>query len=402
MRKLIFTIVCISITHSGLSQNSWNVIQTFSEDLSCVIFKDSLNGFLGSGSKILRTTDGGITWNELAIQNLNASISKIIFTSTDFGIGVGSGGATIISTNGGQTWVTDNIADALDLRSITYNDGKLFTCSVGSKIYKSVDNGENWIPIETPAFILWDIAFANDSIGYGVGLYNTSIKTTDGGENWFSVSPIIQNHSMFAIKFINQSIGYVVGGSEISKTTDGGNSWNTKYNAVGSQLNDVTTFGENIAWVVGSDKILRTDNAGENWSLQTFSPYHYILSANCVDSLICFAIGGEGSLYKTTNGGGVTSAEKNISNPESFRLYQNYPNPFNPSTEINYSLPQTDYVTLKVYDILGKEITTLVNEEQSAGNYEISFDAKNIVSGIYFYRIQAGNYSDIKKFILLR
>jgi len=83
-------------------------------------------------------------------------------------------------------------------------------------------------------------------------------------------------------------------------------------------------------------------------------------------------------------------------------LYQNYPNPFNPSTKIKYSIPHSSFVTLKIYDILGKEVATLVNEEKSVGNYEINFNAKNLSSGVYFYRMQAGSFTDTKKFILLR
>lgn len=86
----------------------------------------------------------------------------------------------------------------------------------------------------------------------------------------------------------------------------------------------------------------------------------------------------------------------------SFSLSQNYPNPFNPSTTINYQIPNESLVTIKVYDILGKEVTTLVNENKAAGKYSINFDAKNLASGVYLYRIKAGNYVSTKKMMLLR
>jgi hypothetical protein len=103
-----------------------------------------------------------------------------------------------------------------------------------------------------------------------------------------------------------------------------------------------------------------------------------------------------------------------------FELYQNYPNPFNPTTKIRYSIPTSPlnpspyqgegpgvrFVTLKVYDILGNEIATLVNDEQPAGNYEVGFDAatsiKNPASGLYFYRLQAGEFVQTRKMILLK
>ena len=93
--------------------------------------------------------------------------------------------------------------------------------------------------------------------------------------------------------------------------------------------------------------------------------------------------------------------------PGKFILYQNYPNPFNPSTNIKYQIPNSKFVTLKVYDVLGKEVETLVNEMQSAGTYEISWNARNGVSaayssGIYYYKLVAGNYTDTKKMILIK
>lgn len=88
--------------------------------------------------------------------------------------------------------------------------------------------------------------------------------------------------------------------------------------------------------------------------------------------------------------------------PNNFLLSQNYPNPFNPNTNINYSISQTSFVTLKVYDLLGKEVAILVNEVKPIGNYETEFDGSNLSSGVYFYRMQAGSFSDTKKFILLR
>ena len=95
----------------------------------------------------------------------------------------------------------------------------------------------------------------------------------------------------------------------------------------------------------------------------------------------------------------VTSFSSPISG---FKLAQNYPNPFNPATTIKYSLPENSFVTLKVYNILGKEVATLVNEEKSTGIYEVSFNATNLPSGIYFYTIHAGKLMETKKMILIK
>jgi hypothetical protein len=98
----------------------------------------------------------------------------------------------------------------------------------------------------------------------------------------------------------------------------------------------------------------------------------------------------------------VVSDVEDQTQPLTFQLEQNYPNPFNPSTKINYQIKQMDFVSLKVYDVLGNEVGTLVNENKVAGNYELNFDASSLSSGIYFYKLQAGSFVETKKMILMR
>ena len=97
---------------------------------------------------------------------------------------------------------------------------------------------------------------------------------------------------------------------------------------------------------------------------------------------------------------GVNNMEESI--PGKYQLYQNYPNPFNPSTVISWELPTKSHVLLKVYNILGKEISTLVNEEKPGGKYKIIFDARNLASGVYFYRLITNSFNETKKMILIR
>jgi hypothetical protein len=98
----------------------------------------------------------------------------------------------------------------------------------------------------------------------------------------------------------------------------------------------------------------------------------------------------------------VTSIKNENKLPKSFSLAQNFPNPFNPSTVIEYSIPKEEFVSIKVYNILGKEITTLVNEKKSAGNYEIRFDAGSLPNGVYLYKLIAGNFVETRKMILIK
>ena len=105
---------------------------------------------------------------------------------------------------------------------------------------------------------------------------------------------------------------------------------------------------------------------------------------------------------ETTNGGGVTSIDYNKPGTMILLLNQNYPNPFNPTTNIGFRIAEFGFVSLKFYDLLGREVATLVNEEKPAGSYEVKFDGSGLSSGIYFYKIQTGNFIDVKKMILMK
>jgi len=98
----------------------------------------------------------------------------------------------------------------------------------------------------------------------------------------------------------------------------------------------------------------------------------------------------------------TTIDDQKKNSPTKYEVYQNYPNPFNPSTTISYQIPSESFVTLKVYDLLGRELEVLVREEKTAGFYNIKYDATNLSSGIYFYTIRAGDFIQTKKFILLK
>jgi hypothetical protein len=105
---------------------------------------------------------------------------------------------------------------------------------------------------------------------------------------------------------------------------------------------------------------------------------------------------------KLTFNSATTGIDDNKNNPAEFLLCQNYPNPFNPCTKIKYSVPQRGMVTIKVYDLLGKEIAKLVNEEKTAGTYECVFNASYLSSGIYYYRITIGSFAETKRMVLLK
>ena len=185
----------------------------------------------------------------------------------------------------------------------------------------------------------------------------------------------------------------------------------TFYNTSNSGLPDnyvncIAIDGNGNKWIGTYKGLAKYD--GTNWTV--FDTSNSGLPDNTVN---CIAIDSNGNIWMGTdsglavfNEGGIVSVKEKENNnkhyPNKYILSQNYPNPFNPSTTIKYSIPKQSYVTLKVYDILGNEIETLANEEKPAGEYEVTLDAVNLPSGVYFYRLQAGSFVETKKMILLK
>ena len=190
-----------------------------------------------------------------------------------------------------------------------------------------------------------------------------------------------------------------------------GSSW-TLYNSSNSDLpdNSVTSLAIDTLGNI----FVGTMNGGlsvidQNFQWKNFSRENSPLDNNFIKKITVdrannniWILNNEAGIF-IYNHEGIVSVQNILSEmPLDFKLYQNYPNPFNPSTTINYLLPEGGNVTLKIYDILGQEVTTLVNKKQSAGKYKVKFDAGNLSSGIYFYRLIADNFWKTKKMILLK
>jgi photosystem II stability/assembly factor-like uncharacterized protein len=387
------------------SQQGWQLIYSFQEDVAAICFIDRQTGFAGSGfnastKMIMKTTDSGNSWNELVITN--NVITRIYFYNYNIGFAIGENGIFYKTTDRGVNWILAPLGETETLRGIYFYTEQLgWACIGADKILRTTNGGNNWKSSFTNGAIAnYDIEFIDELNGFTVGVYARMYNSTDGGASWNQISTPIAT-SMFDIEFFDQSIGLVVSGNGIARTIDGGNSWSIVLNSGGSQLNSVCTFGSKFAWAVGQNKIYYTSNSCETWTSQSFTPDSYLQQVSCADSVNVWVLG-DRKLYRTSSGGVTDVTNETNLYPELFSLNQNYPNPFNPTTIIAYQIPQTKFVTLKVYDILGREVATLVNEEKSAGSYEVQFTANGLTSGIYFYQLKAGDYTETKKMILLR
>jgi photosystem II stability/assembly factor-like uncharacterized protein len=274
-------------------------------------------------------------------------------------------------------------------------------------IYKTTNGGGSW----TNSTITYETQNQNTdfravySTGSGIiyaGGLNTLgssslFKSTDDGATWSALNFFNDVNSLF---FTSVDTGYAATNVGIFKTTDVGSTWNNILSTT-QALNSIYIKNEFGLAVGTSGQIYNTTDRGLSWTLMT-SPItnQDLLRVFVVSNSLAYAVGTNGTIIKyEIPTGGID--EESLTSKE-FTLSQNYPNPFNPTTRIKFSLPQVSNVELKVFNILGNEVTTLINEEKPAGSYEVEFDASLLPSGVYFYQLKAENYITTKKMILMK
>jgi photosystem II stability/assembly factor-like uncharacterized protein len=372
---------------------------------------DSLTGWIaGNNGKILKTESGGDCWF-LQMSNTSRNLNSLYFISSSAGWAVGDSGTVSRTSNGGNTWtnlslsVTDKLNSvyftSLDSGWITGNNGKL---------YKTTNSGQNWnqITIET-SFNLNSIKFVNQSTGWICGNGGTVYKTTNNGLNWFLLTTNTSNN-LSSIAFVNDSTVWTVGQNGlILKSNNGGNNWFTQNSHVTVNLNSIFFSSPDRGWIAAdSGKLIATKTAGSDWKVQYTFSQKRIRSVSFSDINIGWICGSGGIIYYTKTGSNITFIKTNANEiPDKFSLSQNYPNPFNPVTKIKFNIKkeyrsQESEVKLNIYDILGRKIEDLVNEKLQPGSYEVTFDGSNLASGIYFYKLTSGEFSDTKRMILLK
>jgi photosystem II stability/assembly factor-like uncharacterized protein len=283
------------------------------------------------------------------------------------------------------------------------------TVGQGGRILRTTDGGTNWLlQSSSTGQNLYGVDFVDANIGTAVGQDGTIIHTTDGGTNWAAQTSGAIDGTLFSVSFLDLNNGIAVGyentGILIVRTTNGGQEWTKISNSIVEDLYSVQYINSQVATAAGNIGIIyRSTDSGLSWARQDSGRSYGLHSVSFTNENIGTAVGENGTIFRTTNGG-VTfiNDQNNYSVPKDFALYQNYPNPFNPNTTISYSINSKQFVKLKLFDMLGNEIATLVNQEKPAGTYKLTWNASNLPSGVYFYRIQAGSFVETKKMIFLK
>ena len=376
--------------------------------------------YLASGGNgVYKSTDEGTSWQMIS-NGLNTQQAKDTYQVVDYNgaLYVATTNGIYKSTNAGDNWIKKSNGITIGpgalyefCESVFEYNGKLFT-GAWNGIYRSTDGAENWVitnisgqGIKARNFVNHnDILFAAKE-----EINPDAYKSTDDGVTWEGITGSFYN----AITFLSEPTKFWMGSiNGVWLSTDNGTNWEQRSNGLSPDPYSSSIIRVNGKLITslkfGGSGIFRSFDEGLNWE-EWGEGLPFL---NSIEKLIVF---NDKILAATSNGLWQRDTSELItftnnqlkSTPVSYKLYQNYPNPFNPSTKIIYSIPELSFVTLKVYDILGNEIATLVNEEKHSGNYEIEFNShsievRNMPSEIYFYKLTTNNFSQTKKMILLK
>jgi photosystem II stability/assembly factor-like uncharacterized protein len=376
---------------------------------------------LGANDCIVYSTNGGNSWNNSGMIS-NTNMSDLSMRNSNTGYVVGRFGLFWKTTNGGVNWDTTlsnnptltpyfcNGVDFVD-DNTGWVTGGVAGVGGSTKIWKTTNGGANWTE-QTQNYsgpVGVRVEMLNASTGYFCGV-NQIQKTTNGGDNWFYVTNGI-NVSTTYNGFIALDVNTVFASNssaQVFGTTDGGANWanlNFPLTNIGT-LFCTDWIDANTGMVAGIfGTVGKTTNRGASWELSKTGGYT-TMGIDMVHPDTAFAVCGNvfgGEIFKYTKGlTGTITWQNEI--PSDYSLSQNYPNPFNPVTKIRFSLPKEGTVTLKVFDITGQEVETIIDGLQiNRGVITYDFDGSKLSSGVYFYSLFVdGNRIDTKKMVLVK
>ncbi|MBX2992941.1 MAG: T9SS type A sorting domain-containing protein [Bacteroidetes bacterium] len=427
---LLLVLSCISAHQSSYGQDQWRVLpRPTTEILYKLSFLDSLRGWVcGFNGTMLKTTNGGLTW-EAQETGISTDIRRVfalndrhvwalsfvhwVDTSTWFGTKI------LRTTNGGTTWTNEEFPDWGEFfNSIVFKDSlNGWMGGEFGRMARTTDGGKNWIPVGVDPPSPWsliNIKFLTPDLGFAMGgridITGTIWKTTDGGLNWRtqglpdppSPEPIHDVHMVDSLHLVGIT-GDQDYGASMLRSRNTGEDWDyTFLNIFGEPL-ALSFRTETEAWVpLGfAARMMYTPDTLHTWIEMDTPGRRAIYDLVFTDSLTGYAVGDSGTILKfKPNATSVT--EQNSHAPGTFTLFQNYPNPFNPATTISFDLPVRSFVTLRVFNLLGQEIRTLMNQAGEPGRHHVTFNADNLPSGVYVCRLQAGSNVQNMRMVLLR
>ena len=374
------------------------------------------------------------------------------------GWAVGDGGIIVKTTNGGDNWINvpnPSITGGGILSSLFIVDSNILYVVGGHEIIlKSTNSGNTWIEIRNGPYGISTgfrgVYFLNKDTGWFCGSMRV-LRTTDGGTTFDSTG--IFWGSLADVFFKDFMTGLICGDGVVFKSNDAGMNWyNTNVPTGGwaHQFRKISVINKQYVWIVGNGNIFyKSTNFADSWDSIAYLPAYppsvmycsYFSSINTgwtggsygylyktidggyswtrqatgtdqrfwgsiwfYNDSIGWGVGGAGKIMHTTTGGQSLVIIENLNRQvvDDYKLYQNFPNPFNTMTNVKFQMSKSGVVEIKVFDLLGREVKTLINEYKQPGTYQVSFNAEGLTSGIYFYKMTMGDFSETKKLVFAK
>lgn len=359
-----------------------------------------------SFDQVMFSSNGGTNWTFQPIPGSTATFNSISMLNSMTGYIAGTTGRVRKTTNGGTTWDSVATGTTVTLNKIKFvnaNTGWIFGSTTGL-VSKTTDGGATWTPQTSGVTVALNAAdFINDSTGMFAGASGRLRRTTNGGATWDSVFSTYGS-TINDMVMVNSSTGYFVGlTGNMRVTTDGGVSWDTITTPVSTTLSAVDFVDPMNGMIVGTTGYsAKTSDGGQTWTFDNAGGG----TLNEVDMTsidTAYSVGTTGAVHKFADF--VTNSSTFTNNvPEKYFIAQNYPNPFNPTTTIRFGLPREGTVSLKIYDIAGREVARIFNNLRfNAGEVSHNFNGSMLSSGVYFYSlIVDGEMVATKKMVLMK
>jgi|GEM_PF-4818603 len=402
----------------------------FSDKSSGILFGGFYTGFhetIPSGD-IFTTTDGGKTLKPVYTSNDVFESSEAVSDS----VFLASGRSIYKTGDGGKTWnikytVTPDPVGSMfgrdlnTIKDLTHDNKSLWGAGRNydpilkkgkAIILNSTDSGETWKEIwqKTDSgegfFNYLTSLHVSDTSGWAVGSPGLIVQYTK--EGWIEYNSLTDLPLHKVVSFDSTvwiSGGYSSEQSIFMKTTNLGATWR-KDQGIPYVINDFVFIDKNLGWAVGFNKdyrgvLLKTTTGGSKWE-PYLSDLAGPLKSIYLNGNNAWAVGERGLVIRTTNAGLTWVDDNGNIDPDNYSLEQNYPNPFNPATVIRWYLPHSEKVKLTVYDALGREAIVLIDEAQTAGVHKTTFYAGNFPSGVYYYQLKSGSFTETKKMLLIK
>lgn len=426
------TSICLFIALVQLSfrldaQNHWRALPPPTDrTLYRLSFLDSLRGWVaGFDGVILRTTNGGLTWQAQSsgiTNNLHdifmlndrlgwaLTFEHFVDTATWYGTRI------LKTTNGGDTWTNEEYHKSGEFFNAVFFKDSLHGWLAGEfgHLVRTSNAGVTWFPVEVDSspYTQWslvNVKFFTPQYGFAMGgridIIGVVWRTTDGGNRWKAsqVSPE-PAHDMQMLDSLHlvAIVGDVDYGASMIRTRNGGETWEYTFLNIFGLPQAISFRTRNEAWApLGFEgRLMYTLDTANTWTTLDTPFRRPVYDLVFTDSLTGYAVGDSGLVLKfklpTVNVEGQA-----LLPPDRFVLHQNYPNPFNPSTTISFDVPEESLVTIAVFDVLGREVRTLLHQRKEPGRHYVNFDGTGLASGVYVYSLKAGRFTAVRKMVLM-